>query len=325
METFSRASLLRRIGGVLFLSSLQPLIADKVRVARVRLADISRQYAMKMGLTGDQIVLKGQYTEVKIEQRGRRAWINGVMFWLHKPSRASAGHWTIEEVDYLRGLDPVLRSYRSLVGMQPKRIVIDPGHGGKDTGAIGAGELYEKTVVLDISKRIKAGLEQFGFKVYLTRSGDQYLTLTERAAFAKKVKADLFLSIHADGATSAAAHGVQTFISTCSGYESSNSNGKGGNLATTLNNTYDRANAALGYAIQSNLLHMSQRSDRGVRRARFSVIKNAPAPAALIECGFLTNREEGRLLGSTAYRKAVAIGIINGVRAYATLADRARA
>ena len=70
---------------------------------------------------------------------------------------------------------------------------------------------------------------------------------------------------------------------------------------------------------------MSQRSDRGVRRARFSVIKNAPAPAALIECGFLTNREEGRLLGSTAYRKAVAIGIVNGVRAYATLADRARA
>jgi N-acetylmuramoyl-L-alanine amidase len=325
MEIFSRASLLRRISGVIFLSSLQPLFADTARVARVRLADISRKYSMKMHLAGDKIVLKGPYTEVKIEQRGRRAWINGVMFWLHKPSRASSGNWTLEEVDYLRGLDPVLRSYRSLAGMNPKRIVIDPGHGGKDTGAIGAGDLYEKTVVLDISKRIKVGLEQFGFKVYLTRSGDQYLTLTERAQFAAKVKADLFLSIHADGATSAAAQGVQTFISTCSGYESSNSNGKGGNLATTKNNTYDRANAALGYAIQSNLLKMSKRSDRGVRRARFSVIKNAPAPAALIECGFLTNREEGRLLGSTAYRKAVAIGIINGVRAYATLADRARA
>ena len=324
MESYSRASLLRRIGSIILLSSLQPLFADKIRVARVRLSDISRQYAMRMRLVQNKILLQSQHTKVEIEQRGRRAWINGVMFWLHKPSRNSSGSWSIEEVDYLRGLDPILRSYNALAGMKPRRIVLDPGHGGKDTGAIGAGDLYEKEVVLDISKRVKAGLTRFGFEVFLTRTGDQYLTLKERAEYAARVKADLFLSIHADGAVTTAAQGVQTFVSTCAGYESSNTNGGGGTLTTNPNNRFDRANAVLGYAIQSNLLKMSGRSDRGVRRARFSVIKNAPAPAALIECGFLTHREEGRLLGSVTYRKAVAVGIVNGVRAYNTLAARAR-
>ena len=81
-------------------------------------------------------------------------------------------------------------------------MVIDAGHGGKDSGAVGSKKVFEKQVVLDISYRIKKLLENHGFKVVMTRTGDQYLTLHDRTDLARKVKADLFLSIHADGAVS---------------------------------------------------------------------------------------------------------------------------
>ena len=289
----------------------------------VELLAMTRLYSMRMQTVSNKIVLKNRYNTLEIEENGRRAWINGVMFWLHEPCRRSGRAWAIRKTDFQYGIDPVLRSYTHAPKRTPRVVVIDPGHGGKDSGAVGSKKTFEKQVVLDISYRIKKLLETHGFKVVMTRSGDQYLSLDDRADLARKVKADLFLSIHADGAVSSAAHGVETFITTAEGFDSSNHYGKGGDQSVVLNNRYNAANAMLGYAVQSNLLKMSGRSDRGVRRARFAVIKKAPCPAALVECGFLTNPEEERLLRTEAYRSRVAQGIVNGVRAYRTLVSRA--
>ena len=158
----------------------------------------------------------------------------------------------------------------------------------------------------------------------MTRSSDKYLELSERCAYAARQGGDVFVSIHADGAGSASAHGVETFIMTTAGSDSSNYYGQAGDKSAGKGNLYDAANAVLGFSIQSNLVKMSKRSDRGLRRARFHVLKNAPCPAALVECGFLTNPEEEALMIDPNYREAVARGISNGIIGYLTLVKRAR-
>ncbi|MEE9367274.1 MAG: N-acetylmuramoyl-L-alanine amidase [Pontiella sp.] len=290
----------------------------------VSLAYIARLYSMRMTTSGKKMVLENKYNKLEVETNSRRSWVNGVMVWLQHPCRKSGTGWGIKEVDFKGGLDPILRPYAYVPKNLPKLVVIDPGHGGKDSGASGANKVLEKQVVLDISNRVKAHLEARRIPVRLTRTGDTYPTLDQRSDYAYKVGADLFISIHADGAGDSSAAGVETFISTAAGCDSSNFYGQGGDKSAQRNNQFDAPNAVLGFSIQSNLVKMSKRNDRGLRRARFSVIKKAPCPAALVECGFLTNPTEESLLNSASYRENVARGISNGIRGYFTLVQRAR-
>lgn len=290
----------------------------------VSLPYIARLYSMRISASGDHIRLENKWNNIEFETNGRRVWINGVMIWLHKPTFRIGGTWAVKDVDFFKGIDPILRSYAYLPKSQPKLVVIDPGHGGKDSGAIGSNKVYEKNVVLDISIRVQRLLEEKMIKVRMTRTGDTYPTLQQRSDYATQVGADLFVSVHADGAGDSSANGVETFISTASGYESSNHYGQGGDTSTQKNNRFDAANAVLGFSLQSNHVKASQRSDRGLRRARFAVLKNAPCPAALVECGFLTNPAEENLLNSSSYRDNVARGIANGILGYFTLAKRVR-
>ena len=285
-------------------------------------SQIARLYSMRINFSDEKITLKNNYSNIEFEKTGRRAWINGVMIFLHEPCTKLRGDWAIDDSDFKLYIDPILRSYKYASKKIPKKIVLDPGHGGKDTGAISAKNLFEKDVVLTISKYTKQILEKHGFDVYMTRYDDRYITLDERVSFTKKIKADLFLSIHANSASSSA-KGVETFITTVSEYHSSNHYGKKNDMSFCPNNNFNTANAILGYAIQSNLLKTSLRKDRGLRRARFSVIRNSPCPAALAECGFLSNFEESNLLSDTKYLLKVASGLANGIRAYKIQIQRA--
>jgi N-acetylmuramoyl-L-alanine amidase len=268
--------------------------------------------------------MKNKWNTIEVETNSRRAWINGVMTWLHYPCRKSGRNWAIREVDFKKGIDPIMRSYAYVPSKTPRVVVLDPGHGGKDNGAVGQRKVYEKKAVLSISNRVKGHLEAKNIKVRMTRTSDTYLTLQERCDFAAKAGADLFVSIHADSAGDPSAHGVETFAMTAAGYDSTNHYGKGGDKSPQKGNVYDAANAVLGFSIQSNLVKTSKRSDRGLRRARFAVLKNAPCPAALVECGFLSNPEEEALMIDASYREAVARGISNGIIGYITLVNRAR-
>jgi len=246
------------------------------------------------------------------------------MIWLHHTCRKSGGHWTIHEIDFRKGIDPILRAYAHVPTKLPQVVVLDPGHGGKDPGAIGPAKVAEKTVVLDIAFRVKARIEAQRIKVLMTRTSDTYLGLDPRNAFAARAGADLFVSIHADGAADPAAHGVETFIMTAAGFDSSNHYGQAGDKTHRPGNLFDAANAVLGFSIQNNLVKASGRADRGLRRSRFSVLRNASSPAALVECGFLTNPAEEALLNTAGYRDQVAQGIANGILGYCTLVKRAR-
>ncbi|MDH3982056.1 MAG: N-acetylmuramoyl-L-alanine amidase, partial [Kiritimatiellaceae bacterium] len=125
----------------------------------VSLPYIARLYSMRMTTQGKKVVMVNKYNKLEIETNSRYAWINGVKVWLHEPCRKSGSSWGIKEADFKRGIDCILRSYAYVPKRIPKLVVLDPGHGGSDPGAAGPNKLHEKTVVLDISHRVRKHLE----------------------------------------------------------------------------------------------------------------------------------------------------------------------
>ncbi|MDC3119342.1 N-acetylmuramoyl-L-alanine amidase, partial [Prochlorococcus sp. AH-716-K03] len=174
-------------------------------------------------------------------------------------------------------------------------VVIDPGHGGADPGAIGIGGLRESEVVLDVSKQVKRLLSSKGVKVKLTRNNELDLDLAPRVSIANKTYADIFVSIHAN-----ASRGKRRDIN---GLETFYYSGWRGRL--------------LAKKIQKQILKVSPGSpDRGVRQGRYFVIKNTRMPAVLVEIGFLTGRLDARRLEKAIHRKRIAYAITKGILEY---------
>ena len=174
-------------------------------------------------------------------------------------------------------------------------VVIDPGHGGPDPGAIGIGGIRETDVVLEVSKLVKELLSEKGVKVRLTRRNEVELDLPPRVSFANNMDADVFVSIHAN-----ASRGKRRDIN---GLETFYFRGWRGRL--------------LARRIQKQILRVSPGSpDRGVKQGRFYVIKNTKMPAVLVEIGFLTGRLDARRLEKAAHRKRIAYAISKGILEY---------
>ena len=191
------------------------------------------------------------------------------------------------------------RVYDSLQLPNVKRnkfsVVIDPGHGGPDPGAIGIGGLRETDVVLEVSKLVEKILSEKGVKVRLTRKNEVDLDLPPRVSFANRSDADIFVSIHAN-----ASRGKRRDIN---GLETFYYRGWRGRL--------------LAKGIQKQILRVSPGSpDRGVKQGRYFVIKNTRMPAVLVEIGFLTGRLDARRLEKTSHRKRIAYAIAKGILEY---------
>lgn len=172
-------------------------------------------------------------------------------------------------------------------------VMIDPGHGGKDPGAIGIGGLREKDVILPISRRVAEILSQQGIQVVMTRSDDRFISLAGRVQMAERADANLFVSIHANAISLSRpdVNGVETYY-----YSSA-------------------AGRRLASSIQNSMLQLNVR-DRKVREARFFVIRRTSMPAALVEVGFVTGREDAPRLASPAYRNQMAEAIAQGILNY---------
>ena len=174
-------------------------------------------------------------------------------------------------------------------------VIIDPGHGGNDPGAIGIGGLRETDVVLEVSKIVKKLLSDKGVKTRLTRINEVDLDLPPRVSFANNTDADIFVSIHAN-----ASRGKRRDIN---GLETFYYRGWRGRL--------------LAKRIQKQILRVSPGSpDRGVKQGRYYVIKNTKMPAVLVEIGFLTGRLDARRLEKNAHRKRIAYAIAKGILEY---------
>lgn len=247
----------------------------------------------------------------------RKAWLNGMAIWLQHAPRSFGRYWALHEKDVESLLDPVLRQNDALTGCGHRIVVLDPGHGGHDPGAIGSRRVEEKRVVLDVAKRARRYLANAGVRTYLTRDMDRFISLSERNFKAAKWNADVFVSIHINASATKSASGVETFVMTSPRCASTNARKQGPNgVGSSKGNRFDGPNAVLGYYLQKNLLRDTRRPDRGLRRARFQVLKDATCPAALVELGFVSNEEEQRLFLQSSYRQKLAEALAKGILEY---------
>ena len=209
-----------------------------------------------------------------------------------------SGSWA--EVSYEGTVGYINKTYLRLVNksgsaVAGRIIVIDPGHGGKDPGAV-SGNAVEKAVVINTANKLKQKLEAAGAIVKMTRTGDTYPSLEERVQFAKDNYGEIFISLHANAA-SASAQGTETFYSI-----SANDN--------------EKEDYALATFINDEIVKNANMKDRGVKREDYYVIRNLYIPAVLVELGFITNSEDRSKLTSDQYIEIFAQTIYNGITKY---------
>lgn len=165
-------------------------------------------------------------------------------------------------------------------------VVVDAGHGGIDKGARGAYRTVEKNLTLDTAKRVERGLKARGFRVIMTRRGDYFVPLPQRAAISNRQWNAIFVSVHYNDSPRSAPNGTETYY-------------------------FNSRSYPLAANIQRELSRFS--NNRGVKRARFHVLRNNAKPAALVECGFLSSPYEARKILSAGYRQRIADAIVRGV------------
>jgi N-acetylmuramoyl-L-alanine amidase len=264
----------------------------------------------------DRAEYRTAYAQLIISDDGREITLNGVQHWLSVPVRSDREQLWIAAIDVLKTIDPVLRQGRTAQKTSVRTIVLDPGHGGSDRGTRGESS-REKDLTLDVARRVQRLLEAAGFKVIPTRTTDETVSLEDRVDLATRKQADLYVSIHFNSGGSA--EGVETYCVPPAGAPTTASPfrrlfGIDDDDACSGNKT-DEKNVWLAHCVQRAVLRATGANDRGVRRARFYVLRNATCPAILIEGGFLTNRAEEQRLLTADYRdklaKAIAEGIVN--------------
>ncbi len=166
-------------------------------------------------------------------------------------------------------------------------VVIDPGHGGHDLGATDS-YVYEKHINLDVARRLERSLQEAGFKTIMTRTKDEFVALSERAAIANRARNAIFVSIHFNSSYRTSALGIETF------YRSASSE-------------------KLAQLVQRELIKNIKAPDRGVKTANFSVLRNTKHPAVLVEGGFVSNKDDRSAMCDPLYRQIVADSIARAV------------
>jgi N-acetylmuramoyl-L-alanine amidase len=285
--------------------------------AYVPINNIVPYYGMELSQPGSKrLQLQNKWHTLEFETNSRRCWVNGTLIWLNSPVRKIGWQWALKEPDFEKTIEPSVRPYAFLKRAGRRVVVLDPGHGGRDKGAVSPRKIYEKLLTRNIANRVRKLLEARTIKVYLTREDDRFLTLSERCKIAARRKADVFVSLHADSA-GATAEGAGTFILSLPNHYSTHSYGSGTpSEKSHPGNRFDIANQALGTRIQQNLIKSTGQNDRGVKRARFQVLREAPCPAALVEMAFITNPKEERFVLTKSGQDKIARGIADGIAAY---------
>ncbi|MDU3076780.1 MAG: N-acetylmuramoyl-L-alanine amidase AmiA [Mixta calida] len=226
-----------------------------------------------------------------------------------------------------------------------KIVMLDPGHGGIDSGAVGEEGSEEKHIVLEIAHNIRQILSQYnGIEARLTRESDHFIPLAQRVEIAHQHGADLFMSIHADGFTSPSANGASVFALSNRGASSAmarylsekeNAADKVGGIKTQSDNPllqqvlFDlvqtdtiKNSLTLGSHILKQIRPVHHLHSQHTEQAAFAVLKSPSIPSVLVETSFITNPEEERLLGTTAFRQKIAGAIADGIVSFFNEFDR---
>lgn len=304
---------------VLLLLMVGAMPADAVVFRGLGLNEVMASYGFGAPSEyGRSAVYRSRCATVIFEAGSRRVVVNGLSVYLNRSVLKAAGNWVIAPVDAVDTIGAILLPSRALRKASDAMVVLDAGHGGADPGT-GQGSLQEKGFTLDIVKRVRARLRDNHVNVLLTRDRDATMSLEERCWRADRYGADVFVSIHLNASRNQAISGVETYIVPASGYPTTVEVEQ--NVLTVKGkdcpgNRFDGANVVLAQYLHKGLLAHTGSLDRGLRRARFYVIRNANSPAALVECGFLSNRGEAKKILDAAYRDQIAEGLSRGILTY---------
>jgi N-acetylmuramoyl-L-alanine amidase len=280
----------------------------------VPIEDVARFYGLNQRLAGNGAFdLTGGGRTLQGKAGQKEVKIDGVKYVLCFPIAQKDGRTLLSAMDVTKIIEPVLRPGKIPNATQVRTVILDAGHGGHDSGAVGKlGR--EKEYALDVAVRAKALLESRGYRVLLTRKSDYFIPLEKRSAFANKQQNAIFISIHFNKSKTAAGTGIETFALAPRGVPSM------GEEDVTVNavreypgHKRDPENILLATAVHSSLLRYCPLPDRGIKRARFHVIRETKIPAILIEGGFLNHPLDARMVASGSYRQRMAMAIAEGV------------
>ena len=272
---------------------------------------------------GKKIRLETVKNPLEFVSGSREIIINGARSWLCFPLIEHDGKFLVSRMDVAKTIEPQLRPHRIPNIGRLQTVVLDPGHGGHDKGAVGRYG-YEKNFALDVARKLRPLLQAKGLRVIMTREGDYFVPLEVRAQIANAAQDSIFVSIHFNATDrDPNATGFEIFSFTPRGAPSTSD----ASLALSVLNmqaasTVDTQSMALSSCIYHSLLGHIPEFDRGIKRARFAVLRLTRVPAVLIEGGFLTERGESELIAKSDWRTKLAQSISVGIQNYQALADK---
>jgi N-acetylmuramoyl-L-alanine amidase len=271
----------------------------------------------KLTRSGGNLVLENAKVEMKLKVGGNECLMNGVKFVFTNAVTTIGDKCYISRMDLAKLIDPVLRPNFIKNAGDFRTVILDAGHGGKDPGAtnsLGTEAAYN----LKLAELTKKLLEQKGYKVVMTRTSNIYLSLQERVNLANAIRENaVFISLHFNSG-GRAARGIETFTLSPPGVAHYGRGLVSGDNQVRAGNQHDSANIALATSVHGSILRRLQKHtfDRGIKRARFSVLSGVRHPAILFEGGFMSHPYEARLIANDTYQNALAAGILDAVQKY---------
>ncbi|MCB1231675.1 MAG: N-acetylmuramoyl-L-alanine amidase [Verrucomicrobiae bacterium] len=301
-------------------------IADREHVALDEVAaafDMKRAAARKDVL---EIAYTGEAHQLIVKITTREAIIDGVRHWLSFPVQSVSGEPFVAEIDIDTALRPAFDPLSVKLPGPVRTVVFDPGHGGHDKGCRSPYG-YEKDYTLDVVNRTRRILEKRKVKCVQSRLSDFFATLSERPAMTKNYEDPIFVSIHFNSADwRPSANGIEIYAIPPQGCPTT---GKKPDLVLDRRDSegadVEPASYALANAILPTLLGKMGSFDRGVKRARYAVLRHCEVPSVLIECGFLTNPVEAKKVDTPEWREKFAESLADGIEAYIALAGSQKA
>src|SRR6266702_1004581 len=269
---------------------------------------------------GKKIRLETVKHPLEFVSGSREVIINGARSWLCFPLIEHDGKFLVSRMDVAKTIEPQLRPHRIPNIGRLQTVVLDPGHGGHDKGAVGSYG-YEKNFALDVARKLRPLLQAKGLRVIMTREGDYFVPLEVRAQIANAAQDSIFVSIHFNATDrDPNATGFEIFSFTPRGAPSTSDTSLTlSSLDMQAGSTVDTQSMALSSCIYHSLLGHIPEFDRGIKRARFAVLRLTKVPAVLIEGGFLTEKGECKLIAQKDWRARLAHAIGVGIESYRAL------
>jgi len=314
--------------GVIAITQTAALAADDWQIIKVSGQDylsvdnVSRFYGLPAGIaaSGEKVEFEAAKNPLEFVSGSREVMINGARSWLCFPAIEQNGKLLVSRTDVAKTIEPLVRPHRVPNVGKVQTIVVDPGHGGYDKGQVSRYG-YEKDFALDVARKLRPLLLSKGLRVIMTREGDYFVPLEVRAQIANKARDSIFVSIHFNASNDDRnATGFEIFSFTPRGAPSTSDSAVAPSaLSTQPGSAVDAQSLALSACIYHSLLGHIPEYDRGIKRARFAVLRLTKVPAVLIEGGFLTEQGQCKLIAQKEWRAKLAHAISVGIESYRAL------